>query len=179
MNLETFRQQMPEFAKDIKLNLGAVLEPEGAPDLSQEDIDTLALSCAYSTQNKPLIKLILNHVKSRLTTEQETAAQIASTIMAMNNVYYRFTHLVSNPEYRQLPAKLRMNSMAKPPVSIPQFELYCLAISAINNCGFCMDTHVKKLEKEGLSKTAIQSAIRIAAVINAAAHTQTIIECNE
>ena len=178
MSIENFRQQIPEFAKDIKLNLGAVLEPEGAPDLSQEEIDTIALTCAYSTKSKSLIKIILNHVQAQLTTEQLTAAQVASTIMAMNNVYYRFTHLVSEPEYSKLPAKLRMNAMEKPPVPTKQFELYCLAVSAINNCGFCMDSHVKKLEKEGLSKVAIQSAIRIAAVINAAAQTQTIIEAN-
>ena len=179
MSIENFRQQIPEFAKDIKLNLGTVLEPVGAPDLAQEEIDAIALACAYSTKNKSLIKTILDQVQTQLPPEQLTAAQIASAIMAMNNVYYRFTHLVSGNEYSKLPAKLRMNAMAKPPVPTKQLELYCLAVSAINNCGFCMDSHVQKLEKEGLSKVAIQSAIRIAAVINAAAQTQTIIEASE
>lgn len=111
MNIEQYKQQLPEFAKDIKLNLSNVLTVEGAPDLTQDDIDTIALACAYSSQNKTLIKTIHYTVQSRLNDEFIIAAQLASTIMAMNNVYYRFTHLVTIDAYSKLPAKLRMNKV--------------------------------------------------------------------
>lgn len=176
MSIEQFRQQLPEFAKDIKLNLTTVLTPEGAPDLIQDDIDAIALACAYSSQNETFIKTIINEVQPRLSAEFITAAQLAATIMAMNNVYYRFTHSVTTDSYSKLPAKLRMNAMANPPISKKQFELYCLAVSAINNCSFCMDSHTKKLEQEGYSQLSIQSTIRIAAIIKAAAQAQTIID---
>jgi alkyl hydroperoxide reductase subunit D len=91
--------------------------------------------------------------------------------MAMNNVYYRFTHLVGDAEYQTLRAGLRMNAMANPGCDKIDFELCSLAVSAINGCGMCMDSHEKTLRKHGLSAQAIQSAARIAAVIHAAALT--------
>jgi alkyl hydroperoxide reductase subunit D len=89
--------------------------------------------------------------------------------MAMNNIYYRFVHLVSDKSFASLPAKLRMNIIANPGIDKLDFELSCLAVSAINGCGMCIDAHAKTLEQAGISKLAIQSAVRIAAVLNAAA----------
>ena len=42
--------------------------------------------------------------------------------MAMNNVYYRATHLIHNDEYGQLRAGLRMNIMANPGLDKVTFE---------------------------------------------------------
>jgi alkyl hydroperoxide reductase subunit D len=94
--------------------------------------------------------------------------------MAMNNIYYRYTHLVSSKDYQTMPAKLRMNVMANPGIEKVDFELYSSAVSAINGCGMCMDTHEKTLRKHEMSAEMIQQAVRIAAIVNAVAQSYAI-----
>ncbi|HLE01812.1 MAG TPA: carboxymuconolactone decarboxylase family protein, partial [Bdellovibrionota bacterium] len=106
--------------------------------------------------------------------EYVEAAKAASTIMAMNNVYYRFTHLVEDREFANMPARLRMNIMSSPGIPKVDFELMCLAISAISGCGACMNSHVDQARKGGLSTEGIQSAVRIASVLNAASQASLI-----
>ena len=89
----------------------------------------------------------------------------------MNNVYYRFLHLVSEKEYQTMPAGLRMSVIGNPGIPKADFELMSLAVSAINGCGLCIDSHEKVLRKEGVTAQAIQSAVRIAAVLQAVAAT--------
>jgi alkyl hydroperoxide reductase subunit D len=89
--------------------------------------------------------------------------------MGMNNVYYRFLHLVGDADYQTMPARLRMNVMANPGIDKLDFELYSLAVSAVNGCGLCIESHEKLLRKHEVSREAIQSAVRIAAVVHAVA----------
>jgi len=89
--------------------------------------------------------------------------------MAMNNVYYRFVHLSSNKEYGQMPAKLRMNVIGQPGIEKDDFELFSLAVSAMNGCGLCIDSHEKVLRQHGVAADVIQTAARVGAVIKAAA----------
>ncbi len=89
--------------------------------------------------------------------------------MGMNNVYYRFLHLVEDPEYQQMPARLRMNVIGKPGIDSNDFELLSLAVSAVNGCGMCIVSHERKLRGHGITREQIQSAVRIAATIHAAA----------
>ena len=89
--------------------------------------------------------------------------------MAMNNVYYRFVHLASNKEYATLPAKLRMNVIGTPGIDKADFELFSLAVSAMNGCGMCIDSHEKVLKGHGVNSEAIQTAARIGAVMKAVA----------
>ena len=107
----------------------------------------------------------------RMAPEALRAAQAAAAVMAMNNVYYRFTHLVENEDYAKLPAKLRMNVMANPGTSKENFELWSLAVSAVNGCGRCMTAHERVLRTAGLSAEQVQAAVRIAAVVHAVAIT--------
>jgi alkyl hydroperoxide reductase subunit D len=86
--------------------------------------------------------------------------------MGMNNVYYRFVHLVENPDYAMLPARLRMNVIGSPGVPKTDFELYSLAVSAINGCGACVASHEKVVRKSGVTAEGVQSAVRIAAVMH-------------
>ena len=90
--------------------------------------------------------------------------------MAMNNVYYRFT-IWSAATTPNMPAKLRMNVMAKPGVDKGTFELWSLAVSAINGCGMCMESHERAVRQHGLTAEQVQAAVRIAAVVHAAAAT--------
>jgi alkyl hydroperoxide reductase subunit D len=168
MHIENVANKLPEFAKDIKLNFGQVLSEEGAPDLSQKQIAFIALGVAYAIKNSPLIaELEANN--SNLLESEIKAIKSAAVIMAMNNIYYRFVHLTSDKSFATMPAKLRMNVLANPGIDKIDFELICLAISAINGCGMCIDAHTKVLINSGISKLAIQSSIRIAAVLNATA----------
>ncbi len=89
--------------------------------------------------------------------------------MAMNNVYYRFVHLVANPEYGTKPARLRMNLIGQHGIAKDDFELFALAVSAMNGCGMCMDSHERVLLEHGVKTDAIQNAVRIAAVVKAVA----------
>ncbi|HET7332673.1 carboxymuconolactone decarboxylase family protein, partial [Dyella sp.] len=61
--------------------------------------------------------------------------------------------------------------MANPGGSKIDFELASLAVSAINGCGKCMESHEKTLRKHEVSAQAIQSVVRIAAVVHAVAVT--------
>lgn len=167
MNFEAIKTGLPAFAKDIKLNLSSVLTEEGAPGLTQKQIFLIALASVFTSKERNSINLFLQEISPHLEKEEIEAIKGAATIMAMNNVYYRFTHLASDKSYALMPAKLRMNIISNPGLAKLDFELCCLAISSINNCGMCIDAHTNSLIKEGVSKLAIQSSIRIAAVINA------------
>ena len=114
---------------------------------------------------------LIGEFAPKLTPEALTAAKAAAAIMAMNNIYYRFTHLSSAPDYKTMPAKLRMNVMAKPGVEKVDFELWSLAVSAINGCGMCVDSHEKVLREHGVTVEQVQAAVRIAAVVHAVAAT--------
>jgi alkyl hydroperoxide reductase subunit D len=174
MSIEQLKNQMPDFAKDIKLNLSMVLSEEGAPDLSLKQLLGVALASAYATKNQQVIAALVAEMNGQLAENEIAAAKSAAAIMAMNNIYYRFTHIVSDKAYATMPAKLRMNVIGNPGVSKVDFELNCLAVSAINGCGMCIDAHAHELTKAGLSKLAIQSTVRIASVVSAAAFSVEI-----
>lgn len=172
MTLESLKETLGDYAKDIRINISSVLSQDGAPDLSQNQIFGIALASAYATQNSGVISAILKET-STLSEAEANAAKAAATIMSMNNIYYRFVHLVGG-EYGKLPAKLRMNVIGQPGIAKVDFELYSLAVSAINGCGMCMEAHVHEVTKAGITPLGVQSAIRIAAVVNALAQAQFV-----
>ena len=169
MSIERLKEMMPETAKDIRLNLSKVLSEEGAPGLTMSQIFGTALASAYATRQAPVIEALMAESAGQLGAEYATAAKAAATIMAMNNIYYRFIHLAADDEIKKMLANLRMQILANPGVPKLDFEIFALAVSAINGCGMCMEAHVHETVKQGLSKQGVQSAIRIAAVINATA----------
>lgn len=176
MTIDTLRQSFPDSAKDTKINLSKVLSEDGAPDLMPSQQFATALASAYAVRSEALVQAVLADGADILSEQDIEAAKSAASIMAMNNIYYRFVHLASDKEYGQMPANLRMQVIANPSVEKVEFELYSLAVSAINGCGMCIDAHVAEVTKAGFSKTAVQSAIRIASVINAAAQSLFIAE---
>jgi lipoyl-dependent peroxiredoxin subunit D len=169
MSIETFRDQLPDYARDIKLNLGAVLAPDGAPDLNEKQIWLVALASAYATKTPALWQAVEADAGGHLNDVERRAARGAATLMAMNNVYYRFLHLLGDAEMKKLPARLRMNGLANHGIAKFDFEAMSLAVSAINACGMCIEAHVHELRHQGATPLAIQSIARIAAVITAAA----------
>lgn len=173
MNTETIRNHLPEYAKDIRINLENVLTTDGAPGLSSNQIAGIALTCAYATRHATLIRDTERLVEDLLSEAEIKAARAAASIMAMNNIYYRFVHLTTRDDFKRMNAKLRMTFIANPGIPKADFEMYALAVSAINGCGMCIDSHVGSLQNEQVSTDGIQSTIRIAAVMNAVAQTYT------
>jgi alkyl hydroperoxide reductase subunit D len=169
--LESLRDRLPDYAKDTRLNLGTVLTPEGASDLTPNQIAGIALASAYATRSRDVIDAMIAHTDTLLNEAEKQAARAAASVMAMNNIYYRFLHLAGDAEFKTMPAKLRMNVIGQPGIAKADFELYSLAISAINGCGMCIEAHTHELVKAGVSKLGIQSAVRIASVLNAAAQS--------
>src|SRR5690349_4251428 len=147
MNLETIKARIPDYAKDLRLNLDSVLSESGAPGLSAKQIAIIALASAIASRHEPLTEAVAAQAATVLTPAELDGARAAAAIMAMNNVYYRFTHLVGDAEYRTLRASLRMNVMANPGCGKVDFELASLAVSAINGCGMCIESHEKTLRK--------------------------------
>ena len=166
MSMETLKQSLPDYAKDIKLNMSSLMNDES---LSTQQLWGTFLVSAIASRNLQVVKAVSEEAQQHLSAEAMNAAKAAASIMAMNNIYYRFVHLASNKEYQTMQAKLRMNILANPGVEKDDFELWSLAVSAINGCGMCIDAHEQQLLKGGISKEQIQTAVRIASVIHAAA----------
>jgi lipoyl-dependent peroxiredoxin subunit D len=169
MSLEALLDSVPVHAKDLKLNFsGAVTQQT---DLTPGQAWGTAVASAYASGNPELLKNIVEQALQHLSEPQLEAAKGAAAIMGMNNIYYRFLHLTSNEKYKTIPARLRMNIMRTHGVDHLDFELWCTAVSAINGCGACVDSHEKTLREKGIAEEKILAAVRIAAVIHALAKT--------
>ncbi len=166
MSIDELRNKIPDYAKDIRLNLGTLASET---TLTEQQKWGTFLAAALTAGNRTVTKAIADEALLKLSPEAATAAKAAAAIMGMNNVYYRATHLMSDKNYATMPAKLRMNIIANPGVDKVDFELWSLAVSAINGCGMCLDSHEKVVRKGGLSADQVQAALRIAASVNAAA----------
>ncbi len=166
MSIESLRARLPDFLKDVRLNLSALANEETLPGPTKWG---LLLACAIASRNAEVREAFGAEAAAHLTPEAQDAARATAAIMAMNNVYYRSVHLASNQEYAKMPARLRMNVIGNPGVPKTDFELWCLAVSAINGCGACIDAHEKVLRESGVSAEAVHAALRYAAIVQSAA----------
>lgn len=168
-DLATLKAQLPEHARDLRLNLSLI----GAPgELSPRLAWGTALAAAVTTRNPEVLAAIAAEAVPHLDEAGARAARTAASLMAMNNVYYRFTHFMKgHGEYDRMPAKLRMQAIASPGVDKLDFELWCLAASAIGGCEACVVSHEKAVRERGATQAMVQDAVRIAAVVNALAVT--------
>ena len=166
MSLKTFVEALPDYAKDLRLNASSILNDQ---TLGEERKNGLLLACAHGSGHKPLVDAVEAEVARKLSEQYANAARGAAALMAMNNVYYRFVHLASNADYGKLPAKLRMNFIGSAGIAKDDFELFSLAVSVMNGCGLCIDSHEKLLQQHGVKSETIQAAARIGAVMKAVA----------
>jgi lipoyl-dependent peroxiredoxin subunit D len=164
--IEAIRGALPEAARDIKLNLQSVLTG-GA--LTNEQRWGVALAAAFATRNRQLTEAVLSDAAEAVAPAVIEDAKAAAALMAMNNVYYRFRHMIGKESYAQKPARLRMNRIAQPAASKIDFELFSLAVSAINGCEACVRAHEKAVLDGGLGEDHVHDAVRIAATLQAAA----------
>ncbi len=171
MTLSELRNALPDYAKDLKLNLDSVLSEAGSPGIDGKQLRAVALASAIASRHAPLVAAVEAFAAEQLSPEEMSGARAAAAVMAMNNIYYRAIHLIENDEYATMRAGLRMNVMSNPGIDKMVFELASLAVSAINGCGACMASHEKVLRKHDVSAQGVQSALKIAAVLHAVAVT--------
>ncbi|MEZ0259592.1 MAG: carboxymuconolactone decarboxylase family protein [Alphaproteobacteria bacterium] len=172
-NIEQLKESLPDFAKDIRLNLSSVLQANDSSGLTQNQIFGVALASAYATRSADVIEAVAGEAAA-LSPEEVNAAKAAATIMAMSNVYYRSTYMTGDDEFGKLPAGLRMNVIGNPGIDKVTFELYALGVSAINGCSACIAAHNRTAQEHGVSKVGVQHVFRIAAVVFAAAQAAFI-----
>jgi alkyl hydroperoxide reductase subunit D len=164
--LNELREAIPEPASDLRLNLQSVMA-EGS--LTPAQRWGVAVTAAVASRNARLRLAVLADARAAVEATVVDDAIAAAALMGMNNVYYRFRHLVEKPSYADRPARLRMNRLARPAGSKVDFELFALAASAVNGCGTCMQAHEKVVLAGGLSEEQVHDAVRIAATIFGAA----------
>jgi alkyl hydroperoxide reductase subunit D len=166
MTLDDLKTALPDYAKDLRLNLSAIQRSEV---LSPAQLFGTIAVAAIASREPTLQRAALAAAREHLSPEALDAAKTAAALMGMNNVYYRFVHLAGDAEYGRLPARLRMQGMLSPAVPKLDFELWSLAVSAVNGCGACLASHEKALRQAGATPAMVQEAARVAAVIHGVA----------
>jgi len=166
MQIEQLLSLCPEYAKDLKLNLTGVL---AQAELTERQTWGTAVAAAIASRNPVVLETILAEAAKHLDAPNLHAAKVAAAIMGMNNVFYRFRHLSGNEKYATLPARLRMQGIRTHGGDPVDFELWCLAVSAINACAMCVESHEKVVREKGMTEETILAAVRIAAVIHSLA----------
>src|SRR5688572_29901151 len=145
--IEALRQKLPETAKDIKLNLQAVL---GDSHLTPEQKWGVAVASAIAARNPALRQAVVADASKAVAKAVLDDAAAAAALMAMNNIFYRFRHMSGKTAHP--PARLRMNRLMQPATNKLDFELFSLAVSAINGCETCVKAHDKVVIDGGLTE---------------------------
>ena len=164
VTMEQLGQALPAYAKDLKLNLSSLLRQT---ELTPQQTWGTAVATALAAGNKDVYSAILSEAQKNLSPEALEGAKAAASIMGMNNVFYRFQHLVEKEKYNTIPTRLRMNIIRQHGADPVDFELWSLAVSAVNGCGKCITSHERVLIEKGVNEETITAAVRIASVISA------------
>ena len=165
MALDDLIGSLPAYAKDLKLNFSSLVRQN--TELSPQQLWGTVVSTAIATRNPELTAATIEEAAKVLTPVALDAAKAAAAIMGMNNIYYRFHHLTDNEKYATLPARLRMNVLRTHNVDHVDFELWCLAVSAVNACGKCVTSHENVVRQKGMTEEVVNAAIRVTSVIHA------------
>ncbi|HEY1023688.1 MAG TPA: carboxymuconolactone decarboxylase family protein [Sphingobacteriaceae bacterium] len=154
------------YLRDFKLNLSSTLTSE---HLSAKEIGLIGISIAANNNNKPLLDFYTRFAEQNEATAADIAEAVAcASLLASNNVFYRFRHFTQKEKYGQIPARIRMQIMMKPVTGKEFFELLSLAVSAVNGCEMCVNAHEDSLIKMGTTEERIFDAVRIASLVTAA-----------
>jgi lipoyl-dependent peroxiredoxin subunit D len=168
MSLDTLKAALPAYANDLRRNLDAVLEGSQLP---AQTLWGAVLAVAVAVRGPIALRELAPQARAELSPQAYTAAKSAAAMATMSNVFHRSRHQLSDPAYGTLRTGLRMNVLADPGVARTDFELWSLAVSAVNGCGACLDAHERTLRAAGVPRETVQEAIRIAAVLQAVATT--------
>ncbi|HTD40383.1 MAG TPA: carboxymuconolactone decarboxylase family protein [Mucilaginibacter sp.] len=164
-SLDLLERGESRYLRDLKLNLASTLTSE---HLNTKECALIGLSSAINNNNKVLTQFFTRYAEEQGATAAETAeAAGCASLLASNNVFYRFRHFTQKEKYSQIPARIRMQLMMKPVTGKEFFELMSLAISAINGCEMCVNAHEESLIKMGTTEERIFDAVRIASLVTA------------
>lgn len=161
MAIENLKNALPEYAKDLKLNLSSLTRSK---ELSEQQLWGSMLAAAAATRNAQVFKEIREEAAGHLSEEAMNAASMSASIMGMNNVAYRAQEFLPD-EYATIRMGLRQNGMAKPGVEKVDFELWNIAVSVINGCGKCTAAHEHTVREEGLKESQVWEAVKVAATL--------------
>ncbi|MEW2394588.1 alkyl hydroperoxide reductase [Streptomyces sp. NPDC046862] len=164
MSLDSLKSSLPDYAKDLSLNLESVIAGSG---LTAQRLWGTVLATAIASRSPIVLRELAPEARAHLSPEAYTAARSAAAMTTLSNVFHRTRHLLSDPAYGTLRAGLRMNVLGDPGVERVDFELWSLAVSAVNGCGVCLDSHERALRGAGVDRETIQEAVRIASVVQA------------
>jgi alkyl hydroperoxide reductase subunit D len=165
MNLDTLIDSLPSSAKDLKLNYSSLVRNN--TELTAQQLWGTVVASAIATRSSSLTGAVLEAAAAQLAPAAFEAARSAAAIMGMNNIFYRFHHLSSNPKYATMPTRLRMNGLRGHGVEDVDVELWSLAVSAINGCGKCVDAHEHVVRDKGATEETVMAVVRVASVIHA------------
>lgn len=161
--LQSIKDRIPDYAKDIRLNLDTVI---ARSTLAPPDALGVALAAAFAARSKPLVDAF----SAAAPQAERDAALAAAALMGMNNVWYPFVDMADDDDLKTMRPELRMNAYANHGgVDKLQFESYALAASIVGKCHFCVNSHYQLLKAGGWSTQQLRDVGRIAAVVNAAA----------
>ncbi|WP_256010925.1 carboxymuconolactone decarboxylase family protein [Desertivirga xinjiangensis] len=164
-SLELLEKGESRYLRDFKVNFNSTLSSE---HLSAKEIGLIGVSIAINNQNKPLLAYYTSFSEANGASAEEIAEAVAcASLLASNNVFYRFRHFTQKEKYTQIPARIRMQIMMKPVTGKEFFELLSLAVSAVNGCEMCVNAHEDSLIKLGTTEERIFDAVRIASLITA------------
>ena len=161
MTVENLKNSLPEYAKDLKLNLSSIAR---STVLSEQQLWGTLLASAAATRSAVTLREIADEAADTLSAEAYNAALGAASIMGMNNVFYRGKAFLEG-RYDDLRAGLRMNIIGNPGVDKSEFELWSFAVSTINGCHYCVGSHEKVLREAGLTREQVLEALKIAAIV--------------
>ncbi|WP_263411313.1 carboxymuconolactone decarboxylase family protein [Terriglobus tenax] len=165
MALDDLINGLPAYAKDLKLNFSTLVRQN--TELTPQQLWGTVVSTAIATRNPDLTAATIEEAAKVLSPVALDAAKAAAAIMGMNNIYYRFHHLTENEKYATLPARLRMNVLRTHNVDHVDFELWCLAVSAVNACGKCVSSHENVVRQKGMTEEVVNAAIRVTSIVHA------------
>lgn len=162
--VDQIKESLPDYAKDARLNIDAVIKRSTLP---VEEAEAIALAATFATGNTKLWTWMYTVLANK--TEAD-AAITAATLMAQNNVWYPFVEMADDENLKGLPAQLRMNAIATHGgTTKARFEAYSLAASIVGKCHFCVKAHYDTLKKEGYTVEQLRDIGRIASVMNSVA----------
>ncbi len=162
--VDTLKDTIPDYAKDTRLNIDAVVKRSTLPI---EEAEAVALAAAFATGNTKLWTWMQTQIADQ---KEAEAAITAASLMAMNNVWYPYVEMAEDANLSGLPPQLRMNAISTHGgTTQARFEAYALSASIVGKCHFCVKAHYETLKKEGYTVEQLRDIGRIAAVITAVA----------
>jgi alkyl hydroperoxide reductase subunit D len=172
MGVEAVKDMLPDYARDLKLNLGSLFN---ASPLNEQQLWGTVAAVAMASAPSPAVAELDGEAKEHLSPDAYTTSHAAAAIMAMNNVYYRSRHMLADmgvTSYETVPPRLRMQVISTHAgVTKSEFELWCFAVSAVNGCAGCLVSHEQEMRKAEMTTEQIHEGLRIAAVVKAVCAT--------